>query len=534
MMMRVGIASIILTLTAAIVGAFAPNQSPGNTGTPPKGRRSARRLASAATTSGNDGSIVDVVPPLRRSPPRNVALLVEPTPFTHVSGYANRFNEMLRYLAKAGDDVSILTVDSKTPKHQLPSMTDHGQCIEHTQGFVFPLYDHISLTFDLPEMKGAKMMERTRPDIMHVTSPGFLLFAGLFYARVMRIPLLLSYHTHLPLYGRNYMGYVPGIEEMAWYALRFVHNRADLTLVTSPQMKDEMMAHGIANVDVWRKGIDTVRFHPRYKNTSNMRRRMLGLNIDDDDGTDDNTIMDDDYFLLVYIGRLGAEKRLKDLKPIIEKLGPSGARLCIVGQGPQEYELREYFADNEYTVFTGQLVGDELSAAFASADVFVMPSDSETLGFVVLESMASGVPVVGCAAGGIPDLIREGDTGYLVHPGDIDGYVDRCRKLMTDVKLRRDMGVRARTEAERWGWEAATSVLRNVQYEKAMVNFHSRAFGGFGANGGLRSKRASIWNLLRTKIARVLGRLGIPGFRSRNTWKEVEENGSDAKWSPTI
>ena len=296
------------------------------------------------------------------------------------------------------------------------------------------------------------------------------------------------------------------------------------------------------NVDVWRKGIDTTRFHPRYKNTSNMRRRMLGgggggKNDDDDGTTTDNIIMDDDdddYFLLVYIGRLGAEKRLKDLRPIIEKVGPSGkARLCIVGKGPQEAELKEYFSGTN-TIFTGQLVGDELSAAFASADVFVMPSDSETLGFVVLESMASGVPVVGCAAGGIPDLIREGDTGYLVQPGDIDGYVDRCRKLMTDVKFRRDMGVRARTEAERWGWEAATSVLRNVQYEKAMVNFHSRAFGGFGANGGLRSKRASIWNLLRTKIAKVLGRLGIPGFRSRNTWKEVEENGSDAKWSPTI
>jgi hypothetical protein len=74
------------------------------------------------------------------------------------------------------------------------------------------------------------------------------------------------------------------------------------------------------------------------------------------------------------------------------------------------------------------------------------------------------------------------------------------------------MGVRARTEAERWGWEAATSVLRNVQYEKAMVNFHSRAFGGFGANGGLRSKRASIWNLLRTKIAKVLGRWAYQAF----------------------
>ena len=135
---------------------------------------------------------------------------------------------------------------------------------------------------------------------------------------------------------------------------------------------------------------------------------------------------------------------------------------------------------------------------------------TETLGFVVLESMASGVPVVGCAAGGIPDLIRDEDTGFLVQPGDIDGYVNCAKKLM-DSKFRQEMGVRARTEAEKWGWEAATSVLRNVQYEKALINFHSRAFGGFGS-----SKTKSVWKLLRMRIARVLGRLRIPGFR-RNT-----------------
>lgn len=134
-------------------------------------------------------------------------------------------------------------------------------------------------------------------------------------------------------------------------------------------------------------------------------------------------------------------------------------------------------------------------------------SSSETLGFVVLESMASGVPVIGCAAGGIPDLIRDEDTGFLVEAGDTDGYVGCVQRLM-DAKFRKAMGVRARAEAEKWGWEAATSVLRNVQYEKALVNFHSRAFGGFG-----RPKTVGLWRLLRMRIARVLGRLRVPGFR---------------------
>lgn len=405
---------------------------------------------------------------------------------------------MLRYLSKAGDEVSILTTDSKTPTADLPQKS-FGYDIEHTQGFVFPLYNHITLTFDLPEMRGAKMMERNRPDLIHVTTPGFMLFAGLFYARVMRIPLLLSYHTHLPLYGRNYLGFIPGVEEICWALIRFCHSRADLTLVTSPQMKEEMEANGIPRVDVWRKGIDTVRFDPKFK-SDEMRDRMTDGNKDD--------------FLMVYVGRLGAEKRLKDIKPVLEQI--PNARLCIVGGGPQEDELKEYFKGTK-TVFTGQLSGDELSSAFASADAFMMPSDSETLGFVVLESMASGVPVIGCAAGGIPDLIRDEDTGFLVKPGDIEGYLTCAKKLM-DVKYRTEMGVRARAEAEKWGWEAATSVLRNVQYEKALINFHSRAFGGFGS-----SNTVSVWRLLRMRIARVLGRLRIPGFRRRGVLKADDD-----------
>lgn len=136
----------------------------------------------------------------KTTPPRRICLMVEPTPFTHVSGYANRFKEMLRFLKKAGDDVDVLTVDSKTPAKDLPS-SFLGFPIRHTLGFTFPLYNHISLTFDLPEMKGAKIIETFRPDLIHVTSPGFLLFAAIFYARTMKVPLVMSYHTHLPTYG---------------------------------------------------------------------------------------------------------------------------------------------------------------------------------------------------------------------------------------------------------------------------------------------------------------------------------------------
>jgi sulfoquinovosyltransferase len=259
-----------------------------------------------------------------------------------------------------------------------------------------------------------------------------------------------------------------------------------------------MVANGIPRVDVWRKGIDTVKFDPKFKDLE-MRRTMTNGHLDD--------------FLLVYVGRIGAEKRLKDIKPVLQKLGPK-TRLCIVGNGPQLEELKEYFKDTN-TVFTGQLSGETLSKAFASADAFVMPSDSETLGFVVLESMASGVPVVGAAAGGIPDLIHDGEDGFLVPPGDTSAFVEKLTILRDDT-VRKRMGKAGRAEAERWSWEAASSYLRNVQYEKAVVNFHSRAFGGFGRPG-----TKTTWMIFKERIRRILTRFRVPGFRNRNQLQDV-------------
>jgi sulfoquinovosyltransferase len=436
-----------------------------------------------STTELRQSSQSNDAPPLGRNPPRKVCLIVEPTPFTHVSGYANRFNEMLKYLSKAGDEVEVLTVDTKTPAKDLPTEA-FGFKVHHTQGFTFPLYNQIALTLDLPEMKGSGIMDRLKPDLIHVTSPGFVVLAAIFYARTMCVPLVMSYHTHLPSYAINYLGFIPGIEKLAWELLRFAHTRADLTLVTSPQIQQELMDNGIPRVDVWRKGIDTERFDPRFKDVE-MRKVMSDGNPDD--------------FLMVYVGRLGAEKNIMDVRDILEKM--PNARFAVVGKGPQKEELEEYFKGTK-TVFLGQRSGNELSQAFASADAFIMPSDSETLGFVVLESMASGVPVVAANAGGIPSIITNEKDSFLVETGDIDGYVARLRQL-EDGKFREEFGKAARAEAERWGWEAATSVLRNVQYEKAMVNFHSRAFGGLG-----KPRTRGLLRLFAFRFKNVFRRIG--------------------------
>lgn len=119
----------------------------------------------------------------------------------------------------------------------------------------------------------------------------------------------------------------------------------------------------------------------------------------------------------------------------------------------------------------GLMRGERLSQAYASVDLFVMPSDSETLGFVVIESMASGVPVVGANFGGIPSIIKDGKTGLLTVPRDEKDFTAKVKSLLDDRKKLATMAKAALEDVSTWGWEAATSYLRNVQYPRAIENF---------------------------------------------------------------
>jgi sulfoquinovosyltransferase len=247
---------------------------------------------------------------------------------------------------------------------------------------------------------------------------------------------------------------------LTWILIRHFHSLVDATVVTSPQIQQEFVEHGVPKCFLWEKGIDTDRFHPKYY-SQDMRYRMTNGHPDD--------------FLIVYVGRLGKEKRLNELRDILEGM-PFNARLCIVGHGPYEKELKKHFEGNDRTVFTGLLRGDELSSAFASADAFCMPSDSETLGFVVLESMASEVPVVGCNAGGIPYTIRpvENTGSFLVETGDIPGYIEKLTLLQKDRSLRKKMGQKARQEMLKWSWDDSMSALREQIYRVAIDNKRKR------------------------------------------------------------
>lgn len=392
--------------------------------------------------------------------PLKIAIFIDPSPITYISGQSMRFRTLLQHLANnthPQDEIHLVTTDQVHP-HPPSSLYDGKIPIHYTWGFRLPLYPAITLAFDL-KAKVVRLCRACRFDILHVTSPGFFFLPVILASRVYRIPLLMSYHTHLPVYVRTYFPspWNTMAEWILWKVLRWIHSFADLTLVTSPQIATDLAMHGIHPTELWPKGVNTTQFHPQFQSAA-MRERMSRGNPND--------------FLLVYIGRVGREKRLTNLKPILQSLLSRGipARLCIVGDGPQTSELQEIFSDTP-TTFLGSFQGSALSEAFASGDVFVMPSDSETLGFVVMESLASGVPVVASQAGGLIDLIDDGKSGFLVPTNDTSTFAEKIELLYQNPTLRNQMGLQGRITAMDWSWEASMEYLRLQAYPQTIMNF---------------------------------------------------------------
>jgi glycosyltransferase involved in cell wall biosynthesis len=326
-----------------------------------------------------------------------------------------------------------------------------------------------------------------QPDLIHVAEPALLGIAGLYYGGgkqggTLHLPLVISYHTDLPKYLHYYhLGF---LEPWVWQILRARHNRATINLCTSVTLVEELRAHGIERVALWPGGVDTDLFQPSRR-SSEMRARLT-------QGHPESP-------LLLYVGRLSAEKDIESLRPLLEAF--PGARLALVGDGPHHKALETYFAG--LPVFMpGFLHGEELAAAFASSDVFVMPSRTETLGLVVLEAMSSGLPVVAARAGGIPEMIEDGVSGYLFD--DQSQAITALRQLLPSPEKRKAIGEVAGERASHHSWKAATRVLLE-QYRVACERQNVVPSSSPGpADAGLRYRSRKAFNAATLCVIRKL------------------------------
>lgn len=344
-----------------------------------------------------------------------------------------------------------------------------------------------------------------KPDVIHTACPGLLVFAAKLYCVALRAPLVLSYHTHIPEYIKSYTW--RGLAQPMWALIRAWTSSADVMLCTSSVMVSELARNACRprRLALWRRGVDVDVFSPTFA-SAEARATLAG-------GAQHAASP-----LLLYVGRLGAEKNLLVLKDVLA--ANPGARLALVGDGPQRAVLEAHFAarlsfhslhtrcstdsraalQGTPTVFTGLLSGVALSAAFASADVFVMPSETETLGFVVLEAMASGVPVVAVAAGGIPDIVSTpGVTGLLFPAGDVAAASSAVASLIADPEKRAAIGAAGRADVSRWGWPAASRHLRETLYSRAIA--HAAAAHRFRRAARAAAARLAVFSTAQRLFA---------------------------------
>jgi len=368
-----------------------------------------------------------------------IALFTE-TFLPKIDGIVTRLIHTVEHLQRAGDQVLVFSPDGGLTEYK-------GAKIYGVEGFPLPMYPELKMALPRPSI--GQKLEEFQPDIIHVANPAILGLGGLYYGKKLNIPLLASYHTHLPKYLHHY-GFGM-LEPLLWELLKSGHNQASLNLCTSTAMVEELRSHGIERVDLWQRGVDTEMYQPQFA-TKEMRDRLT-------QGKPDSP-------LLLYVGRLGAEKEIECIKPVLEAI--PNARLALVGDGPHRQTLEQYFAGTP-TYFVGYLRGQELASAYASADAFIFPSRTETLGLVLLEAMAAGTPVVAARSGGIPDIVTDGVNGYLFDPADEQGAIAATQRLFARPQERETLRQNARNEAERWGWAAATHQLRRYYQSVILI-----------------------------------------------------------------
>jgi phosphatidylinositol alpha 1,6-mannosyltransferase len=370
--------------------------------------------------------------------PRRVALFTE-TFLPRVDGIVNTLCWTLRGLVEAGCEPLVVAPRGNTAL--LPGVQVIG-----ATSMPFPLYPEVRLALMGPGI--GQQLDRFQPDVIHLVGPVVNGVGGLLYAQRRGIPVLASFHTNLARYTHHYS--IGWLEAWVWRALRTIHNRCALTLCPSHTMLRDLRGRGFERLRYWSRGVDTTQFSP--ERASQAWRRQLGV----EDGTP----------LLLYVGRLAREKRVADLAPMLRNLtqGSHASRrservhLAIVGDGPARVELEQTFAGLPVT-FTGYLRGEALATAYASSDLFVFPSDSEAFGNVVLEAMASGLPVVAAAAGGIEDLVEHEATGRLFAPTDTTDLEACIRHELEDPTARRRHGQAGRSAALARTWSRQQRLL---------------------------------------------------------------------------
>ncbi len=361
-----------------------------------------------------------------------------------LDGVTRTLAKLLEHLQLTGHPTMLLGPDSGMEQYA-------GAEIVGTAGLPFPFYPELKFNFFRPLFM--RRLAEFRPDIIHLVDPVILGATGLAAARFFNVPLVSSYHTNLAAYCEHF-GFSLLTRPM-WSYNRFVHNQCVMTFCPSPSTAAMLRLEGFEHLRIWPRGVDTTLFRPERR-SEELRTSWL-------QGQAENKV------ILLYVGRVSWEKNLRLLVQAYRRMNSQQCHFVIVGEGPASVEMQQELMGLPVT-FTGYLTGEALATAYASADVFAFPSRTETFGQVVLEAMASGLPVVGLVAEGVCDLVDNEKTGLLIDDRRLQGaeqvaeYRKQLECLVQDRQKRLEMSYAALMEAQRRSWyEAMECLVRGYQ-----------------------------------------------------------------------
>lgn len=294
-----------------------------------------------------------------------------------------------------------------------------------------------------------RALRQFTPDVVHLVTEGPVGLIGRRWARRNGVGIVSSFHTDFPRYAERYLGHwavVPTRRYIRWF-----HGAARITQTPSDATRDVLLALGLVQAVNWGRGVDVQRFTPRRRDPAR-RARLAG---------------DTDRPIVLHVSRLAVEKDVDTLVAAMRRahaaLGDA-VRFVVAGDGPRAAWVR---AELPFATHFGFLDRDTLADLYADADLFIFPSPTETCGLVVLEAMASGLPVIAARAGGVVDHIREGINGHLVPPGDAEGFAERIGHLVGDVPHRTGLAAGALAFAADRSWERELDRLEPMYAEAA-------------------------------------------------------------------
>jgi glycosyltransferase involved in cell wall biosynthesis len=360
-----------------------------------------------------------------------------------VSGVGLTLQRLARALEERGHGVRVYSATYPTPR-------DAKQPPELRSSPSIPLFLYPDVQWAFPHWRAiVRDLEEFQPDVVHCATEFAMGLAGVRAAARLGVPVLASAHTDYERYAGRYG--LRWAADAGWRYLRWFYQQASLVLCPSRVYEAHLRQRGVTHTGLWSRGVDGQRFHPRFRSEAWRARHGGGP-------------------IVLYVGRIAREKNVELLLEAWARLGGvrTGGRLVLVGKGPLMPLLRTEALEG--VELLGQLEGEALATAYASADVFAFPSTTETFGNVLLEAMAAGLPSVAARTGGVLEFAEHQRNAWLTEPDDAADLARGLGRLLSDGKLRAALaqGALEAARARSWG----------VVFDRLMADYESVALGG--------------------------------------------------------